>query len=295
MNVETDSAVGLRDPQGVLALDHECRKCSYNLRGLHCDGRCPECGTPIGLSLQGDLLRFADPDWVDKVALGLKIILWMILFATVAAILGGALSHAVSPVLAPVIHFLASLISFYGVWFITEPDPSGIGEDPSITARKVIRVTLVVGLVSALLQIIAAAETFSGVVTFVLGGLILLAGIVALIGVFATFVYYEKLARRIPDDRLAVRARFLKWAYTIVLAVMAVAGGLMGLATAVGGSVGPGFGVLACLMLPVLLGLIVFGVMTIFMLLKLRRAVAEQARLARATWAAALNPSNPPP
>ncbi len=47
------------DERGSLAVDLKCKKCAYNLRGLREDGRCPECGTPVGLSTRGDLLRFA--------------------------------------------------------------------------------------------------------------------------------------------------------------------------------------------------------------------------------------------
>jgi hypothetical protein len=50
--------------------------------------------------------------------------------------------------------------------------------------------------------------------------------------------------------------------------------------------------VLGCLAIPVGLAvglaLLVFTVMTLFLLLRLRKAIAQQANLARATWAAAL-------
>ena len=49
------------DASGRLDEDIACRKCGYNLRGLNKDGACPECGTAVGRSTQGDLLRFCDP------------------------------------------------------------------------------------------------------------------------------------------------------------------------------------------------------------------------------------------
>src|SRR5258706_15757786 len=58
-----------------IAQDTPCRKCGYNLRGLSGDGRCPECGTSVGFSLQGDLLRFCDPSWVDTLRRGVNCII----------------------------------------------------------------------------------------------------------------------------------------------------------------------------------------------------------------------------
>src|SRR5689334_24506997 len=60
---------------GVLETDVPCRKCSYNLRGLSADGRCPECGTPVGLSVQGDFLRYSDPTWLKTLWEGADFVL----------------------------------------------------------------------------------------------------------------------------------------------------------------------------------------------------------------------------
>lgn len=136
------------DETGVLITDIACRRCSYNLRGLREDGRCPECGIRVGLSTRGDLLRFADPTWVETVARGLKIILWMILVGFIAGAAAAALSATGNRAAAIPASLVAAIGSFYGVWLMTEPDPSGIGEDPNVTARKVVRFTLVLGLVA---------------------------------------------------------------------------------------------------------------------------------------------------
>lgn len=284
------SVPGLFDERGEIIVDHECKKCGYNLRGLREDGRCPECGTPIGLSTTGDLLRFADPEWVEKVARGLKIILWMILVGLIAGILSAGLGAAIGEEAGTVLMFLVQLISFYGVWLMTEPDPSGIGEDPNINARKLIRITLVVGLLNSPLQFALSALDLPTTGVVLLGLIMLLVGLVGLVGEFAKFIYYERLANRIPEASLAGRARFLKWAFTITLGLMVVVGSVAAIfgATAPAGAPGAGIVVISCLALPAGLALLVFGVMTLFLLLRLRKAIAEQARVARATWAAAL-------
>jgi hypothetical protein len=281
---------GLFDERGEIVVDHECKKCGYNLRGLREEGRCPECGTPIGLSTTGDLLRFADPDWVEKVARGLTIILWMILGGLIGGVLAAGAGAIVGKETGTIIIFVVQLVSFYGVWLMTEPDPSGIGEDPNITARKVIRITLVVGLLNSPLQLALDAFDLPKAGVILVGLSMLLVGIVGLVGEFAKFIYYERLAKRIPDDALAGRARFLKWAFPTALGVLVVGAGVMVVvgATARAGGPAAGLAVGGCLMAPAGLALIVFGVMALFLLVRLRKAVTQQAKLARATWAAAL-------
>src|SRR5262245_50051536 len=65
--------VGPNVPQ--VAADTPCRKCNYNLRGLDPDSRCPECGTPVGLSLKGDLLRYSHPQWLGTIRRGATFII----------------------------------------------------------------------------------------------------------------------------------------------------------------------------------------------------------------------------
>lgn len=41
--------------------DLACIECKYNLRSLHVDGRCPECGTSIDASVHPDLNEIRNP------------------------------------------------------------------------------------------------------------------------------------------------------------------------------------------------------------------------------------------
>ena len=60
----------VRQAGSVIEVDTECIHCGYNLRGLTNEGRCPECGSPVDDSLRGNLLRHADPDWLDRLRFG---------------------------------------------------------------------------------------------------------------------------------------------------------------------------------------------------------------------------------
>lgn len=262
------------DAGGTIVVDCPCKRCHYNLRGLSEHGRCPECGTPIGLSLCGDLLRYSDPDWLDKVARGLTIILWMILVWIIVSIAAGLIG---GKTLVELAGLCVAAISFCGVWLMTEPDPSGIGEDRDYTARRVVRIFLIVGLCSHALGVSVEVNVFTGTLGTILGLSAKTGTMVSLVGEFAKFIYYEKLARRIPDDKLAERAAFLKWALTLSMGIMLLAGLFL---------LVPPLSAIACVGLPALLAIIVFSLMTLFMLIRLRREIIAQATAARASWAA---------
>lgn len=221
---------------GIVAVDLSCKRCGYNLRGLPEGGRCPECATPIGLAIRGSLLRFSDPRWIGRVAQGLRILVWSMPLWVVAAIAAGTLSAWAHPVYAHVITLGVSVVGFVGAWLITLPDPSGYGEDPHLTARKAIRVALVFGMLSDLAEIFSEAFPSR---PMIMTALTLLGAATALVwvwGEFAKFSYCEVLARRVPDEALVRRARWIKWGYTISLAAVSVLTGAMALMMVLGGA-----------------------------------------------------------
>ncbi|HEX3357094.1 MAG TPA: hypothetical protein VHS31_09000, partial [Tepidisphaeraceae bacterium] len=126
---------GVIDSSGNVSSDLPCRKCAYNLRGLPSGGRCPECGTAVGFSVQGDLLRFCDPDWVDTLRNGAVcmlsgigvIVLAVILNAVISAgriAAGGTGAHLNA---ATFVSLMGAGLLLIGSWLLTSPDPSGLG------------------------------------------------------------------------------------------------------------------------------------------------------------------------
>lgn len=79
--------------------DAACRRCGYNLRGTSVEGRCPECGTAAGVSVQGDYLRYADPRWVESLARGVKFMLWGIVIGLLLSVTASVIRGFVSPIL----------------------------------------------------------------------------------------------------------------------------------------------------------------------------------------------------
>ncbi len=58
------------NPSRILT-DLPCAECGYNLRYMSCDGRCPECNTPVVDSLDPKLLIFAERRWLVTVSYGM--------------------------------------------------------------------------------------------------------------------------------------------------------------------------------------------------------------------------------
>ena len=77
------------DINGRIDQDLSCLKCGYNVRGLLPNGVCPECGTPIGRSMYGDMLMYCDPVWVRTLVSGTN---WIIA-GIICYIVNSKLSH----------------------------------------------------------------------------------------------------------------------------------------------------------------------------------------------------------
>ena len=287
--LQPDPVAQIIDASGAISTDVVCRRCGYNLRGLPPAGRCPECATPIGLSTSGDLLRFADPEWVDKLARGIRYILWGLVIAVLLRILGGVIAQLTEPLIGEALGFLGGLLGLYGAWLLTEPDPSGIGEDRYASARRVIRVTLLVGVAANVLHAPVRANAVTGPVAIVLTVIASLASLTSVVGEFAKLVYLEKLALRIPEPKYAARARFLRWGYGGTLAIVIAVGALFAVFALMAGARGSVvFGGAGCIMAISALLLFVFFLMYLLLLYRMGRAFQEQARIARATWTRAV-------
>ena len=267
--------------------DVPCRRCGYNLRGLPLLSRCPECGTAVGVSVHGDLLRYSDPQFVTTLHKGVRLMLWSIL-VTVIGIVALLVTNMINRSAglsfgARMLPLAGSVLNVIGAWLLTTPDPSGIGEDRYGTARKVIRFSLGAAVLNDIINFEGQVAVPPAVymVLQVVGGLSAVAG---LVGLFAQLHYLEKLATRLPSDALSDRSRRIKWGLSIAYAV-GISFGL--LATALSrragapASIALGGGCVAGL---AMVAALVYGIMYLFLLLNFGRALAEQTALALRNW-----------
>lgn len=317
------------DAAGNLAEDISCRRCSYNLRSLSLMGKCPECGTAVGRSIHGDLLRFSDPEWVQRLASGINWIVTAIvvgllagfLLGFIAAILQTIFSSRTLLVLLPGFQYLIGLVSVIGYWMVTTPDPASVGKDQPAGARSLVRLTAVgTYLLTPIQTLFQLLGSWIALIPGAIGGLL------GVVFAFAVFVYGRQLALRIPDEKTARECRIVMWG----LAITSIFGVVVGLITLAGmpgalptmpaapattssapagtaqGMAAPGPGGTGTVtatwstttttvpgtaagfvgaMCFMSIGYVVFGIWSLRILLRMRKALNAAAEQARATWA----------
>ncbi len=272
---------------GQVDFDCPCRRCGYNLRGLDALGRCPECGTPVGLSAHGDLLRFADPKWLQTISSGLSLVLWGVLVSMLVGMLSRLLSAAGSQVLVAGLGLIGSIIYVVGAYRFTEPDPSGLSDGKYVNTRKFVRIALALSMIGTASNAVGLFARLPGPIGPVMAvvGLLLLA--IGYIGEWARLRYMRSLALRIPEPKLAAAAAFLSWAYPITSAIMVLGAGALAIIVMAAGpapTMPTGLAIFGIAMMINLLLLLLVFLRWVRVQHKLQKALTEQAKIAERVW-----------
>lgn len=269
----------------VISEDTPCRRCGYNLRGLTATGLCPECGTPIALSLVGNLLRQADPEWLERLRLGASLKLWNIALSILVDVAAGAIVAAGLP--QPqfkIIGIAGGALGLWATFLITSQEPRiALQEDP-ITLRKAIRVCAAAAFVGSVLSNANTPGNWAVAVQVVVA-------LLSLVGMFVAWgelLYFRRFAHRIPDPKLAKSTTLLMWVGPITGGLAIVLGLVVALTVGVGPPTGaagapvPGMGLVggACFFAALVLYLVLWYVR---LLTKYRKAFREAVVESRAS------------
>lgn len=296
------------DDQGRLLDEMSCRKCGYTLRGLRLEGVCPECATPVGRSVRGDLLRYSDPEWVESLARGMNWIVFGIVAGVVMGCVGGGFAGAMGGAVGPAgllimlgVSLGVSMVRLYGYWTLTTPDPAIVEPESGLTVRGYIRFAQVVDCISVILQqvVMGFLPTLLAFVLFTATQLISVAGS------WCVCIYARRLALRIPEEPLARSTRTVMWGFGITLLVVVVGGGAMAILNTVGPAaasapalattysvgpatlgMGPGASAFFAASCFVMALFVVFAIWSLRLIDRYRKAFHQAAADARATWAA---------
>ena len=210
------------DEHGVLRADVPCRKCGYNLRGLRRDGQCPECGAPVSVSTRPDLLCFAEPGYVRKLARGSD---WVISGFTIALVCIGLVLFGVGRWTTSrhvglwdtvgligaslgILGFIwGGLLFLRGLWDLTSAESSVYRTPEHLTARRLVRFYALASVLGPLLSyvVIELAVPLRVWAAFVIICLSFVALRVA--AIMAYFRHLRGIAERIPDRVAMGKAR----------------------------------------------------------------------------------------
>lgn len=210
----------------VISEDRPCLSCGFNLVGLSVSGVCPECGQPVLRSLQGNLLRYSNPEYLAGLHRGVFLVqaaiivqVLMAIGTLVIAFTGGAplVNSLVQPFQG--VSLLASICSVVGWWLLSSPDPAYSGSNDGTRARQVVRITVAVNAAAAVLPLVLgganAGMVFRGGANNAAAMLSQVVGIASLIAwvvwFFAAMRYLQWLAPRIPSEKILKRARLMMW------------------------------------------------------------------------------------
>lgn len=156
VNQAIDPARILTDPNTMPFLAVNCLRCEYDLRGLEQNGSCPECGTAIATSLQGETLNGVDENSLRYMSVGstLLVVSAIVAVATIGFIRPGMLPPFASFTGGVLGFITAGVIYVLGSLFFTcrssSNEPAFIAR-PRRTARILL---LTLPLVHALLGLL---------------------------------------------------------------------------------------------------------------------------------------------
>ena len=217
MNPQTTTSVPAATAQHVLS----CTRCGYDLRGLPREARCPECGTPLVLSLYGDYLRHQPVAWIERLVRGA-----CLLIATQAGWLAvsgywlvrhGSYDWNVmvsSPVSGIVVPLLLTAVNLVGVVRLTSPHPQQV--DSVLSPRRLWRVLTAVMTVLAMMGYVPALREPPQAKFWIPFG-VLQATTSVMWGVFVL-----TLALRVPNWQLGVEALLAAGATALLEATLYV-------------------------------------------------------------------------
>jgi hypothetical protein len=221
----------------ALAFDLPCAACTYNLRSLRPEGRCPECGEPVATSVHPDRLVFADRRWLRRIVRGqtlflLAIAVWFISWQAIGVWAFTSKPSVAWHVLRLAIDVFATvLLSVAALQSVSTAFGSGLTRRQRVACwltRGAAIGYVLLAFVSVARDPALAAWRIWFALPYWLDMLTLrrheVSTALALLVQVGVWVFLRTLALRIPDLRLARALRIGAWFFAIVsLALLAAA------------------------------------------------------------------------
>lgn len=173
-------------------------------------------------------LRHADYAWLSTVARGAIVMLASVGVGIACGVAAALIKRTADPLTVALLGSVGPVMTIVGAWMLTEPDPSGRGEQDYGIARKTSRVALCIAMFVRFISLLPSIAEMSPQATIIVGVITIVGGLVSMSGQFAQLTYMRKLAMRIPNESLSGFIRVLRtvfgWAVpALVILAMLVA------------------------------------------------------------------------
>jgi hypothetical protein len=187
MNVSPDEPRNTKAaaPTGAdVVSDLHCVHCGYDLRGQPRTGVCPECGVNVKWSRIGALWQ-ADPSWLRKLRLGLRLLIGMLALALVYAVTLAEEFQSARKFLVPML-LGVPMLGLAGMWLFTVRNSATLGRSEPGALRQTVRWASVVAWALATSLGLAGSQ---GILAWN-GGILAVAGLLAVCLLILLVVFY---------------------------------------------------------------------------------------------------------
>lgn len=207
----------LPDSIATVADDVDCCRCGHNLRGLAMNAECPECGSAVSDSHRPELLRFADPIWINRVRFGLLLKLYGFPVLFVVALLGRAfVGRGSGDSVKLWLGVLEAGAGACATYFVTLRESVTVHKERRLSSRRLARFLVFAWVGQRLFEACIAGSAVSLEAVQAIG---LAGNTAAVFSSLAEWTYLRILARRVPDSLLERSATII--AILIVLSAPA--------------------------------------------------------------------------
>jgi hypothetical protein len=203
----------LRPHSHVSSKQTRCGACGYLLHGMPKSGRCPECGRPVMYSIERTgRIEASSIGHVRQLCIGSTLICAVIILMILEILLGILWMFGTEPdvwtYVGPVVGFVKAAGFLVGWWLLSSPDPAISIEEKPWSARRLLRVFMVIGVTLAGFTLIGA---FVSVPILAGAGYALATAFVTAAQLFCSMSYMRVLADQLGDERISERALLVMW------------------------------------------------------------------------------------
>lgn len=142
---------GILDADSRVRQSIACLGCEYDLRGLSCDSRCPECGEAVTKSVFHGRLHFADAFWLRRMSAGCR---WLTIGIVLGFCSGGnTVGNELSPT-GVLWSAAAAVLILIGFWFVCSDEPTGDQPFDPVADRRTLSTPRMIALAAAVYLIL---------------------------------------------------------------------------------------------------------------------------------------------